>query len=91
MGGDASRRDALLALALGSRRRKKERRLLPDRRSGVDRRRIAVEVSSERRSGCERRQTIIRRKDDRYEGTTLLEKARRRLVSGVTSKPNSPR
>jgi hypothetical protein len=83
MGGDASRSDALLALALGSRRqRKKERRLFPDRRSGIERRKIVSELSTERRSGCERRQTIRRSADGR-EGTTLLANARRRLSSST--------
>jgi hypothetical protein len=59
----------LLAVALGSRRRDK-RRVLPDRRSGIDRRRGSFEVPFERRSGGERRQAI-RRKDDRQEGATL--------------------
>jgi hypothetical protein len=78
MADDASRRDVLLAVALGSRRKRNERRLLPDRRSGVDRRKARLDVPYERRSGSERRQTM-RRKVDREEGPTLLEKARSRL------------
>ena len=70
-----SGRDVLLAVALGSRRRDEERRRFPDRRSGVERRRASVEVSSERRSNLERRQTV-RRKEDRDDGATLLQKAR---------------
>ena len=78
MGDNASRRDVLLAVALGSRRRKEERRLLPDRRSGIDRRTGSVEILIERRCGLERRQ-VIRRTSDRDEGATLLQKARSRL------------
>jgi hypothetical protein len=79
MGG--SRRDVLWALALGSRRQKKERerRLLSDRRSGIDRRKISSTALIERRSGIERRQAL-RRRVDRDEGATLLEKARTRLT-----------
>jgi hypothetical protein len=76
--GDDSRLEVLLAVALGSRRKRAERRLLPDRRSGVDRRRIQVDVAQERRLGSERRQ-IVRRTVDRDEGATLLQKARSRL------------
>ena len=72
------RRDVLLALALGSRRRT-ERRVLPDRRSGIERRTRSVETGVERRSGAERRQ-LVRRQDDRDEGATLLQKARTRLL-----------
>jgi hypothetical protein len=74
-----SRRDLLTALALGSRRETKERRLLPDRRSGIDRRKLSSEVLIERRSGIERRQAV-RRSLDRDEGATLLQKARTRLT-----------
>jgi hypothetical protein len=81
MGDDASRKEVLLAIALGARRKKAERRLLPDRRSGVDRRKRSVVVPSERRSGSERRQSV-RRKVDRQEGSTLLQKARSRLGTG---------
>jgi hypothetical protein len=69
----------LLAVALGSRRRAKERRMVPDRRSGIDRRRVRVDVTHERRSGSERRQ-VVRRKTDRDEGATLLQKASSRLA-----------
>jgi hypothetical protein len=57
---DASRREMFLAVALGSRRKRKERRLLPDRRSGIDRRQGGSPMSIERRSGLERRQLIRR-------------------------------
>jgi hypothetical protein len=77
MAADDSRREQLLALALGSRRKRDERRALPDRRSGLDRRRARLDVPFERRVG-ERRQTV-RRKVDQAEGPTLLQKARSRL------------
>jgi hypothetical protein len=77
MGG--SRRDVRLALALGSGREKQERRLLPDRRSGIDRRKLSSTIVAERRSGIERRRAI-RRRIDRDEGATLLQKARTRLT-----------
>jgi hypothetical protein len=63
MGSDRSRRDTLLAVALGSRRQDKERRVLPDRRSGIDRRKIPLEVATERRSRADRRQAIRRKVD----------------------------
>ena len=76
-----SRRDVILAVALGSRRRSKdERRVLPDRRGRIDRRNAEFRVSHERRSGSDRRQ-VVRRKVDRDEGATLMEKARRKLTS----------
>ena len=78
MARSPSGRDALLAVALGSRRRDEERRRFPDRRSGVERRQASCEVSSERRSERERRQTV-RRKEDLDDGATLLQKARSRL------------
>jgi hypothetical protein len=79
MGSQASgSRDVLLAVALGSRRRV-ERRVLPERRSGIDRRKTPLEVAAERRSGIERRQGV-RRQADRDEGSTLLDKARTRVV-----------
>lgn len=89
MGADSSRRDVLLAVALGSRRRRKERRAIPDRRSGIDRRKDVVEVAGDRRSGMERRQ-IVRRKEDRDEGVTLLQKARSRLARGRTERTAGP-
>jgi hypothetical protein len=52
--------------------------VLPDRRSGLDRRRARLEVPFERRSGSERRRAV-RRKVDQEEGSTLLQKARTRL------------
>jgi hypothetical protein len=76
--GDDSRLEVLLAVALGSRRKRTERRMLPDRRSGVDRRQTRLDVDRERRAGIERRDDI-RRKVDRDEGATLLQKARSRL------------
>lgn len=88
MGGDASRREVLLAVALGARRKRKERRLLPDRRSGVERRKDRLEVPHERRAGSERRQAA-RRKVDRDEGATLLQKARSRLSSRPRPQPAS--
>jgi hypothetical protein len=80
MDGDPSPDEVLLAVALGSSQGGNERRLLPDRRSGLDRRQVAVEVPTEHRSGAERRQTL-RRQEDRNEGATLLQKARSRLAS----------
>jgi hypothetical protein len=81
MGDDATRREVLLAVALGTRRKRKDRRGLPDRRSGIDRRKDRLPVGEERRSGGERRQ-VVRRKTDQDEGPTLLEKARNRLSAG---------
>jgi hypothetical protein len=79
MARNPSGRDVLLAVALGSRRREEdERRLFPDRRSGVERRHASFEVSNERRSGLERRHTV-RRMGDRNDGATLLQKARSHL------------
>jgi len=89
MAGGNSARDVLLAVALGSRRKTQERRMLPDRRSGVDRRKARVEVPYERRSGSERRQ-LERRKVDRAEGSTLLQKARTRLSSRFGPEPEDP-
>jgi hypothetical protein len=72
-------RDVLLAVALGMQRRT-ERRVLPDRRSGLDRRQASAgSVAEERRSGGDRRQ-VVRRQADREEGRTLLEKARTRML-----------
>jgi hypothetical protein len=70
--------DVLLAIALGA-RRQVERRILPDRRSGIERRKRVAEVAHERRSGGERRQ-LVRRDADHDEGPTLLAKARTRMV-----------
>ena len=69
-------------MALGSRRGGSERRLLPDRRSGVDRRQVALDVWVERRRRIERRQ-LARRRMDTDEGATLLQKARSRLTRRV--------
>jgi hypothetical protein len=80
MGKDTPREEeVLLAVALGSPRKATERRMLPDRRSGLDRQKTRQEVSYERRSGEERRQAA-RRRMDREEGPTLLQKARSRLT-----------
>ena len=75
---DDSRMEVLLALAIGSRRKGRERRMLPDRRSGVDRRKAHVAVATERRVIGERRR-VVRRRVDQDEGATLLQKARSRL------------
>lgn len=72
------RRDVLLAVGLSSRPHD-ERRVFPDRRSGIERRKHVREVSIERRSGVERRRTV-RRRADREEGSTLLEKADTRVA-----------
>ena len=89
MSGESSRRELLLAVALGSSRKHSgERRLLPDRRSGIDRRSARLEVSEERRSGIERRQRV-RRKTDEVEGATLLQKALKRM-SGRPRAPARP-
>jgi hypothetical protein len=79
MGDDSSSNDEmLLAIALSSPQEHNERRLLPDRRSGVDRRKKRLHVPCERRSNDERRQAV-RRTVDLKEGSTLLKKARSRL------------
>ena len=70
MSGDSSRRDLLLAVALGSGGPKGERRVLPDRRSRIERRKASLDVATERRSGTERRQ-LNRRKEERDEETGL--------------------
>jgi hypothetical protein len=88
MGGDASRQEVLLAVALGAPRRGQERRVLPDRRSGIDRRNARIGVPDERRSGNERRQEV-RRKVDRDDGSTLLQKARNRLSGRSRRQPQS--
>jgi hypothetical protein len=74
--------EVLLAVALGAPGKATERRMLPDRRSGVDRRKTDHHLSDERRSGHERRQSM-RRAIDREEGPTLLQKARSRLTRRV--------
>jgi hypothetical protein len=86
--GDASRREVLLAVALGSRRKGKERRVLTDRRSGINRRNTRLDVPHERRSGSERRQAV-RRKVDQDEGATLLQKARSRLSGRSRQQPET--
>lgn len=59
MGGPRSDEDQLLAIALGS--RENDRRVLPDRRTGIDRRQYAeVAPDTERRSGTDRRQRLRR-------------------------------
>jgi hypothetical protein len=56
MGDDSSsQEEVLLAIALGSPQKQNERRLLPDRRSGVDRRKTRLDVPYERRISAERR------------------------------------
>jgi hypothetical protein len=86
MGGQTSRsREVLLAIALGS-RQQQERRLLPDRRSGIERRRMTMEVEAERRSGVERRR-FVRRQADQREGATLLQKARLRVRGRIRNEP----
>jgi hypothetical protein len=62
MGEQPREDDVLLALALAA-GDPSERRLLPDRRSGVDRRKETVSVSPDRRRGAERRRRA-RRKDE---------------------------
>jgi hypothetical protein len=78
MGDGLSEDEVLLAVALGSAPEGTERRMVPDRRSGVERRKARQQVPHERRLGTERRQTV-RRKIDQREGVTLLQKARTRL------------
>jgi hypothetical protein len=78
MGDGSAEEEVLLAIALGSAREGTERRMVPDRRSGVERRKARQNVPHERRSGVERRQSV-RRKIDQREGATLLQKARTRL------------
>jgi hypothetical protein len=56
-----------MALAAG---RQRERRVLPDRRSGIDRRRTEVPVVEDRRSGEERRRHA-RRAGERAPGGLL--------------------
>lgn len=73
-----SREDLLLAVALGSGRARRDRRVRPDRRSGIDRRRQSLPVETDRRSGADRRD-VLRRRSDKTEGATLIEKARARL------------
>lgn len=86
MGDGSSQEELLLAIALGSARNGTERRMVPDRRSGVERRKARRDVPHERRSGGERRQAV-RRNVDRREGVTLLQKARTRL-SGRSCQPS---
>lgn len=86
MGEGSSQEEVLLAVALGSSREGTERRMVPDRRSGVERRKARQEIPYERRSGAERRQAV-RRKLDQREGVTLLQKARTRL-SGLSRQPS---
>jgi hypothetical protein len=88
MGSDASREDVLLAIALGSSDQGEERRLLADRRSGIDRRKAGSDVPAERRAGGERRQAV-RRSADRTEGATLLQKARGRLSGRVRKRTSA--
>ena len=78
VGEGSSPEEVLLAIGLARSGEATERRLRPDRRSGIDRRKARSPVAYERRSGRERRQ-VVRRKIDQVEGPTLLEKARSRL------------
>jgi len=72
-----SREDVLLAVALGSAGRG-ERRVLPDRRSGIDRRKTACPpATGDRRPRVERREKL-RRNDEAARGG-LLARARERL------------
>ena len=75
MSVERSRREVLLALALGAGH--PERRLLPDQRSGIDRRTVDAQVDVERRLGVERR-SGRRRKGDTA-GGGLLQRVRARL------------
>jgi hypothetical protein len=79
MGEAPSQEDQLLALALSSVPAREERRLRPDRRTGIERRTRSAPVSTDRRSGVDRRQTV-RRRTDRDDASTLLGKARARLT-----------
>jgi hypothetical protein len=88
MGDRTSRRDQLLAIGLAVPHKNTERRVLPDRRSGLDRRKAQVPVQLNRRSGAERRH-VVRRTIDRDEGPTLLQKARSRLAGRRLQQPGS--
>jgi hypothetical protein len=70
MGEQPREDDVLLALALAA-GDPAERRVLPDRRSGVDRRKETVPVSRDRRRGGERRRRA-RRKEETPPGGLLM-------------------
>lgn len=72
-------------MALGSTRGHSERRLHPDRRSGIDRRKHSLPIQAERRSNTDRRQ-LVRRTTDKRDGATLLEKAKARH-EGIRKQP----
>lgn len=88
MGEEHSPEEVLLAIGLANRPEGTERRVHPDRRSGLDRRRTRPAFPSERRSGGERRQ-VVRRKIDKEEGPSLLQKARNRLASRLRRSPET--
>jgi len=62
MGEEPTTGEVLLALALAA-ARTEERRVLPDRRSGLHRRKEPMPVSNDRRTGEERRR-VARRKGE---------------------------
>jgi hypothetical protein len=76
MGDQPREDDVLLALALAA-GDPPERRVLPDRRSGLDRRKETVPVSRDRRLGAERR-CRARRKDETTPAGLLMRALRRR-------------
>ena len=88
MGDRTSRREQLLAIGLAVQHKNTERRVRPDRRSGLDRRKARASVQVDRRTGAERRQ-VVRRTIDRDEGATLLQKARSRLAGRRLQRPGS--
>jgi hypothetical protein len=69
MGERPSEDEIRLAMALAA-GRERERRVLPDRRSGIDRRRTDVPVIEDRRTGEERRRHA-RRAGERAPGGLL--------------------
>lgn len=75
MGEEPRENDVLLALALAA-GDPPERRVLPDRRSGFDRRKETVRVSRDRRLGAERRRQA-RRKDETTPAGLLMRALRR--------------
>ena len=76
MGDQPREDDVLLALALAA-GDPPERRVLPDRRSGLHRRKETVPVSRDRRLGTERRRRA-RRKDETTPAGLLMRALRRR-------------
>jgi hypothetical protein len=75
MGEEPRENDVLLALALAA-GDPPERRVLPDRRSGFDRRKEPVRVSRDHRLGAERRRQA-RRKDETTPAGLLMRALRR--------------